>query len=288
MSPSFPPPDAARALLDRLRRQPWRVIHTPPSPGACNMATDAALLEAAVRGQAPVLRWYAWDPPALSLGRFQVEPEGAARARAAGWGVVRRPTGGRAVLHLGPACELTCAVCLPPGVVGGAGVRTSYQVLGALLNSGLRRLLGAGSLACPGTLLESGGAAARSEANCFALGAECDTLVRGRKVMGSAQVRREGALLQHGSIMLDTDPAAWQEVLGGMGRLVTLRELLGRPVSAPEVRAAVEAEFRSAGILLGAAQQGGQPVLTSEPLRSPDAARAVAVQTAGPLPGNGQ
>ena len=123
LTPATDPP--AEALRERLTRSPWRLLHTGPAPGAWNMALDVALLEAAARDTAaPTLRFYGWAPRAVSLGRFQ---DGAAidldYARARGWDTVRRPTGGRAVLH---HLELTYSIILPPSVLGGAGVRSSY------------------------------------------------------------------------------------------------------------------------------------------------------------------
>src|SRR5689334_21751812 len=122
----------AEALRERLTRAPWRLLRTGPAPGAWNMALDVALLEAAAREAAPpTLRFYGWAPPAVSLCRFQdVAAIDLDYARARGWDIVRRPTGGRAVLH---HLELTYSIILPPSVVAGAGVRSSYSILvGAL------------------------------------------------------------------------------------------------------------------------------------------------------------
>src|SRR5947207_7998893 len=99
-------------LVDRLNHRPWRLLLHPPGRGAWNMAVDAALFASARQGGAPALRFYTWAPPALSLGRFQPADEGiywqALRER--GWDAVRRPTGGRAVLH---QHELTYSITLP-------------------------------------------------------------------------------------------------------------------------------------------------------------------------------
>jgi lipoate-protein ligase A len=243
----------------RLRGAGWKVLVDGPAPGAANMARDLELLDAAVREECgPTLRFYTWDPPAVSLGHFQttdgVDLEYAARR---GWDVVRRPTGGRAVLH---QHELTYGIVLPPSVVGGTGVRTSYSVLVGALNAGLASLLGnsrEGALSVKPWALGSDARAVETAPNaeglplrpnaqrptptppnCFALASECDSLVRERKLVGSAQVRRGGALLQHGSILLDAEPEAWAALFGTPGRLVTLRELLG---FVPEVEAVIEA-----------------------------------------------
>jgi lipoyl(octanoyl) transferase len=257
------------------------------------MAVDLALLRAAAREAAPpTLRFYAWEPPAVSLGRFQ-SPEGIdlEYARRRGWDVVRRPTGGRAVLH---HLELTYSLVLPPSAVGGAGVRTSYCVLARALNAalyGVRRPAAAFTPpdATPGTQEEPhlagpfallGTAAPPSAnhrgrrgrrrlrfpythtpthphthtpthlnpANCFAHAAGCDTVVPGGKLAGSAQVRRDGALLQHGSILLDAEEEAWTALFGSPGRLVTLRHLLGAAPAPEEVAAAVLNGFLALGV----------------------------------------
>lgn len=240
---------AAEALQARLGQAPWRVIHTEPAlPGAEQMALDRALLQAAPEAPGCTLRFYTWAPPAVSLGRFQ-SSEGihleAARER--GWDVVRRPTGGRAVLH---QFELTYAVVIPARCLEGAGVRTSYTVLIAALHGGLQELLAA----APGLELSSGGGVCaprtRGETNCFALSSECDSLAGGRKLVGSAQVRQDGALLQHGSILLDASRDAWTALFGNSGHLVTLRELLGATPSLDDVREAVSSGFIRSGIRL--------------------------------------
>jgi lipoate-protein ligase A len=239
---------AALAFRERLAAVPWRLLRSPAASGAENMALDVALLEAAAREDAaPALRFYMWEPPAVSLGRFQREDGiDLEYARRRGWDVVRRPTGGRAVLH---QHELTYSIVLPPSVVGGAGVRTSYAVLIAALNDGLASLLDEPepfpAPACT--------AASTREANCFALAGECDTLVREGKLVGSAQVRKDGALLQHGSILLDAEPEAWAALFGTAGRLVTLRQLLGAAPAPESVAAAVFSGFARLGVVAGPA-----------------------------------
>lgn len=235
---------AVQALRGRLTGRPWQVLRTGPADGSTNMAHDLALLAAAAEERLPpTLRFYTWSPPAVSLGRFQPEA-GIDREYLAsrGWDLVRRPTGGRAVLH---HLELTYSLILPPSLVAGAGVRTSYAVLTRGLNAGLATLLGrmpsqenAGACDVP----------TRGTTNCFALASECDTLVPGGKLVGSAQVRQHGALLQHGSILLDAEPEAWLALFGTAGRLVTLRELLGTVPAQETVEQAVISGFRSLGV----------------------------------------
>lgn len=238
-------PDPVAAFAGRLRAAEWRAFQTGDHSGAWNMGLDWALLEQAANGALPpTLRFYGWSPPALSLGRFQgLEGINLEALRRRGWDLVRRPTGGRAVLH---HLELTYSLVLPPEVVDGAGVRTSYAVLSRLLNAGLRSLLPEPPPASP----PEGATGRTREPNCFAFASECDSLVEGGKLVGSAQVRHRGALLQHGSILLDADRAAWEEILGSAGRLSTLRELLGSPPSATRVQRALEEAFQALGIRL--------------------------------------
>lgn len=177
---------------------PWRLLDTPPAPGAWNMAVDAALMESVRAGAPPCLRFYRWDPPCLSLGRNQ---PAAGRydldaLRAAGVETVRRPTGGRAVLH---DRELTYSVVAPEGALGGP--RASYAAINRALVAGLRRL------GVPAELQPRAGrrAAALSLAPCFRDPAEGEVVVAGRKLVGSAQWREAGVVLQHGSLLLRGD-----------------------------------------------------------------------------------
>jgi lipoyl(octanoyl) transferase len=176
-------------------------------PGAENMARDLALLERAIAGEGPFLRVYGWARPTLSLGYFQREEEVAEGGAAARLGVdvVRRFTGGGAILH---HRELTFAVALPASHPWARlGVNESYLEI-------TRPLL---------TLLRDRGVEARyrgdstpemKAANCFAGSACPDIVVGGRKLFGSAQRRREGAILQHGSLLLDMDRGLWAGVFG--------------------------------------------------------------------------
>lgn len=230
-------PDAAGAALrERLHRRSWRLLLDPPGRGAWNMAVDAALFATARQGGAPALRFYTWQPPALSLGRFQPATEGI-RWQALGergWEAVRRPTGGRAVLH---QHELTYSITLPPDVVGSLGPRSCYAVLRAGLAQAISRCLALDFSHSPSLPL---GHSPHSEirhpisdipysppANCFARVGPGDIAVAAGKVVGSAQAHAGGALLQHGSILLDVDPCAWHDLFGAAGALAPLRDLTG-------------------------------------------------------------
>jgi lipoate-protein ligase A len=176
----------------------WRLLVGAPAGGAWNMAVDEVLLDGVAAGTTPpTLRFYEWTPPCLSLGYFQpfdvVDVDGC---RALGVEVVRRPTGGRAILH---DRELTYSVTLPASLLGhDGGVLPSYYRLSLALQDGLRRLGVPASLAP-----ESASSSAEHGPVCFDRPSAHEILFDGRKLVGSAQMRREGGLLQHGSILIE-------------------------------------------------------------------------------------
>lgn len=191
-----------------LRR--WRLLDTPPAPGAWNMALDEALAASVRAGGPPVLRFYRWRPACLSLGRNQ-PAAGYDRAALAARGidVVRRPTGGRAVLH---DRELTYSAVLPDGALGGP--LEAYAALNRALVAGLARL------GVTARLHDAAGARAPvpSLAPCFEAPVAGEVTAGGRKLVGSAQRRWDGVLLQHGSLPLEDDQAALAELLAGRER----------------------------------------------------------------------
>jgi lipoyl(octanoyl) transferase len=165
-------------------------------PGFRNMAIDQALLvRAAERGER-WLRLYRWAPHCLSFGRHEPAARryDRGRAEALGLDTVRRPTGGRAVWH---GEELTYAVALPAEGLG--GVREVCGEIHATVRDGLLRL-GVRAVAAGPALALSPGAGA-----CFAAATGGELMLDGRKLVGSAQLRERGALLQHGTILLDGD-----------------------------------------------------------------------------------
>jgi len=190
------------------------------------MALDEALLEAHREGLSPpTLRLYGWARPTVSLGYAQrAEPAQVAAWREAGAEVVRRPTGGRAVVHAGDLTYSIVTSGLP------AGVAASYSVLAEALALGLTRL------GLPAGLAPGGASPGRSPA-CFASTTQADLGVGGHKLVGSAQVRRQGAVLQHGSTYVSRTP--WLRLLPGSEALRTLEEALGRPVGVDEAGAAL-------------------------------------------------
>ncbi|HTB21225.1 MAG TPA: lipoate--protein ligase family protein [bacterium] len=184
-----------------------RFIDDGALPGAENMARDLALLDRAIAGEGPFLRVYSWARPTLSLGYFQSE-EDVAEAGAAGRlgvDITRRFTGGGAILH---HHELTFSVALPPShPLARLGVNESYlEITRPLLEILRGRGLEARFRGDSGPEVKA--------ANCFAGSACPDVVVGGRKLFGSAQRRRQGAVLQHGSLLLDLDAALWSSIFG--------------------------------------------------------------------------
>jgi lipoate-protein ligase A len=177
----------------------WRLLLDPPAPGAWNMAVDEVLLDGVAAGSAPpTLRFYEWAPPCLSLGYFQpFEVVDVGGCRSLGIDVVRRPTGGRAILH---DRELTYSVALPLRLLGDDGaVLPSYHRLSLALEGGLKRL------GVPVVLAPESAAQAVADHGpvCFDRPSAHEILLDGRKLVGSAQTRRATAILQHGSILIE-------------------------------------------------------------------------------------
>jgi len=179
----------------------WRVLNDPALPGPVNMARDHGLALSLQAGTG-VLRLYRWDPPTVSFGRNEPSRGVYSQELAGKEGVayVRRPTGGRAVLH---HRELTYALVFPIGTFG--GLRKAFRVINRGLLAGLQKLGAAVQLAS-----DTGQNLSPDAGPCFRQPAEGEVMALGRKLIGSAQVRLGDAVLQHGSIILDGD----QELLG--------------------------------------------------------------------------
>ncbi|MGZ4799149.1 MAG: lipoate--protein ligase family protein [Acidimicrobiia bacterium] len=222
------------------------------------MDADLACLDDVAAGAPPVLRLYSWSPPALSLGRFQPETDVDFEAcRARGVEVVRRPTGGRALLH---GADLTYAVAMrrPPG--GAGRVDALYRTLAGGLVAGLADL---------GVHAEIGEERGPSGPVCFAAAQGADLRVGERKICGSAQVQRGPVVLQHGSVLLDRLPFDELDLLAAPGsrgsvrsRSVTLGEL-GVTTDRAEVAAALAGGFETALDVTFASRvrAGDRPVL---------------------------
>jgi lipoate-protein ligase A len=202
------------------------------------MAVDHALLDRAEQTGERWLRLYTWSPHCLSFGRHEPAARRYDRDRIerAGLDVVRRPTGGRAVWH---ARELTYAVAAPVAAMG--GLRAAYLGFHRVLLAVLRRLGADASLAAAFQVpaLEAGA--------CFASAVGGEIMVKGRKVVGSAQVRQGTAVLQHGSILLGDDQAIVGTVTRGeppADGSGPLSAALGRTITAGEMAGAVLGSVR--------------------------------------------
>jgi len=189
----------------------WRFIDSGSMGGADNMALDEAMLEAHAAGEIPpTLRVYRWRPPAVSLGRFQ-EVESSvdvSACRRLGVEVVRRPTGGRAILHTED--EVTFSLVVSAARLGATGVMGAYRALAPGIIHALR-LLGLEARLVERTGPASSPAPVQDPA-CFAAKARCDLAVGAAKLIGSAQVQRRGFLLQQNSLPLRIDLKQWRQV----------------------------------------------------------------------------
>lgn len=184
----------------------WRQIPLIKAPGQVQMAIDSWLLQQHILGNhPPTLRFYTWSPPAISLGYHQHNyPENWRNITWQGekLDLVRRPSGGRAVLHQG---DLTYSVVIS----GLKGTRVeAYQQICEFLIQGFASL---------GLNLDYGNAGRGyiHNPNCFATATGADLVtVDGAKLIGSAQLRKGSAILQHGSIRLNQDKKLFTEVFG--------------------------------------------------------------------------
>jgi lipoate-protein ligase A len=202
-----------------------------PRPGAENMAIDQAIGELYTVQQQPTLRFYRWAPACLSLGfrqRLARDVDQAACA-ALGIDIVRRPTGGRAILH-DQEVTYSLVTASDDALVRSSSIVQSYRMISEALCVGLGRL---------GITLELAPRPAphsATSAACFDLPSDYEITFNGRKLVGSAQSRQQNTLLQHGTILLHADTAAWTKVLrlppmldgpALAQRLIALDEALG-------------------------------------------------------------
>jgi lipoyl(octanoyl) transferase len=218
----------------------WSFFLTPPLSGVANMAIDAAMLDRARAQGVTIVRVYSWSRPTLSLGRNQ-SAQGLydfQRIRERDIDVVRRPTGGRAILHWR---EVTYSVAAP--IDAGESLRASYARINLLLLQALQAV---------GAAAELAGSTQREThpglAPCFDHPSSGELVAGGKKLVGSAQWRESGAYLQHGSILVDDDQTSivhlLQTPVAAPPIPATLRELTGRVILAEEIaehlRAAIE------------------------------------------------
>ncbi len=196
-----------------------RVLDYVEQSGSWQMALDEAVLHSVIGGRAlPSLRFYGWTPPCMSLGYFQHSSDiNISRCRDEGIDVVRRPTGGRAVLH---DRELTYSVVLPVPEGRSGSVLETFRMINTGILHGIR------SLGVEATFhrKERAGGAPRENPYCFSAPSQYEILVKGRKVVGAAQMRKDGVLLQHGSIPLSVNRGKIAALLSSVERSAEVAE----------------------------------------------------------------
>jgi len=259
----------------------WRLLYTGALPGALNMGIDEAILQSVAAGGVPTLRFYAWNPPAISLGCFQdaYREIDMDACRELGVDVVRRPTGGRAVLH---DVEVTYSLILPEAnSIIPRGITESYRSISEGMVRGLASLGLDVKMVSLRRRKSQGGAGEEQRAGeaasdtapiasqryvitvdapdkkslsaaCFDAPSWYEVAAGGKKIVGSAQVRRCGVLLQHGSIPLaldadklfaclkfPDDAARERAKAAFLAKATSVRDALGRELSFEQVSEAV-------------------------------------------------
>jgi lipoate-protein ligase A len=230
------------------------------------MARDSALQARAARTGETVFSIYSWTRPTLSFGRHQPAAGlyDIEKIRSAHVDVVRRPTGGRAILH---DREVTYSVTAPAG--DAEPLRETYARINRILLDGFARLGVDVELASP-----SERAPAPSMRPCFEAPGEGELVAHGSKLVGSAQWRDEGALLQHGSILVEDDQSSLPSFAapgtapnnGSIPRPATLHALLGRSPGIEEVASAMFDAVRSR-------EDEGATVMAEEDIRGETVSR---------------
>lgn len=189
-----------------MKKEVWRFIDSGNGSPSFNMALDEALLDwHSVSKIPPTIRFYGWDPATLSIGYFQkVEKEINMEAvKEHKLGFVRRPTGGRGVLH---EHELTYSVIVSEDYPDmPKTVTEAYRVISEGILKGFHHLGLEAYFAVPKTQDERDSLKNPRSAVCFDAPSWYELVVEGRKVAGSAQTRQKGVILQHGSILLDLE-----------------------------------------------------------------------------------
>ena len=210
----------------------WRLIVSSPGRGAWNMALDEAILESVGKGDSlPTLRFYGWDPACLSIGYAQSITEidyEAIEQRL--WDVVRRPTGGKAILHIDEFTYSVIASRAEPRIAG--DVLHSYRDIAQALLMGLH-LLGIPAISQPD--YSSGGIRPDTGPICFEVPSKYEITVHHKKIIGSAQARKKAGILQHGSLPLIGDGLGIVHVLRfepGQSREDALESLSKRATTA--------------------------------------------------------
>lgn len=241
--------------LSKIKASKWYLLDSGSHDAYSNMAIDEFLARDA-KLDAPVLRFYQWDPYAISLGYNQrLEDIDLAKCQAEGIDIVRRPTGGRAVLH---AEEVTYAVIIPQKALEWYQIQIKklYQIISGALIKGLL-YLGVNATFEEKTSGNTSYAARTKEAiPCFTASAQYEVMVGGKKLIGSAQRRFDTGILQHGSILLGSfhlklpyflklvDSEEEQRLINHLNKkTTTISEKLNRMVQYPEIISAFSRGF---------------------------------------------
>jgi lipoate-protein ligase A len=213
-----------------MTRPHCRLLPFHVAEGARNMAADETLLQAATAGTAS-FRLYGWSQPTLSLGYFQSSAASRAYPRLGELAWVRRPSGGAALVH---HLEVTYALALPPGAPWQKSGESWLRRMHVLLADALA------SLAVTAQMCVEAEEKKLGDVLCFLHQTPGDLLIGGTKIVGSAQRKQRGALMQHGSILLAGSP--WTPQLSG------IQELTGAALSAQTLcTAVVEQVVRQTG-----------------------------------------
>lgn len=241
----------------------WRVIDTGAGDAGWNMAVDEALLLLSENGRTPpTLRFFSWDRPSLSIGSFQKSNElDLERIAREGVPLVRRPTGGRAVLH---DAELTYSVvCAIPSPHFPSELMGSYKKVGACFVAGLG-LLGVEAALVPVSRGAGANASKSAPHNplCFASPSWHEVLADGKKLVGSAQRRLRGAFLQQGSLLMELDAEGLVSLFRfpdeGARRAATER-LAAKMTALSEVKAGIYLDILKAALVSGFESEMGVP-----------------------------
>jgi len=225
----------------------WRLLVTEPCDGATNMAIDEALWRGRHAGTSPpTVRFFAWDPPTVSVGYGQPLDRhvDVAACRRLGVGLVRRPTGGSAIYHDGPERELTYCVTATADDLGvGGDLLETYRWIARALVRGLN------ALGARAEMIPTGRGLGPDPAFCFARTGAFEIEAGGRKLVGSAQRRLGTSFLQHGAVLLGVDAtrlrALFPTTRDPLATLTTLETAIGRRPTFDEVTRALTDAFET-------------------------------------------
>ena len=244
----------------KVEKAKWYFINSGPCSPSYNMAMDEALLDWHSEGLIPpVIRFYEWNPATLSIGYFQsVEREIDMEAvKRLGLGFVRRPTGGRGVLH---EHELTYSVIVTESYPSmPATITEAYRVISEGLLLGFQNLSLEAYFSVPNTDEQKDNLKKPKSAVCFDTPSWYELVVEGKKVAGSAQTRQKGVILQHGAILLDLDEDkliqtfkfASDEVRNKVKKslsqkAVSINKIISKPIAIEECKVAFKKGFEDA------------------------------------------